>query len=403
MSSSMRVSFTTASTTWSGMSSTVTAPRVPVPAPIERYGWTLPSLDLLSRSHDTSVARDRAEELLEALAELGATCNVESVTIAPQAIRFELAPERGIRMRDFKGIEADLMQRLALPTVRIQAPTPGASTVGIEIPRKDRQTVSLGDVISDAAQPLTAAVGVDMAGDVVTLPISTYPHLLIAGQSGGGKSVLLHSILCSLLASHTPDELEVILIDTKIVESAAYEGVPHVSHIAQDARRAVSVLNGLVGTMEATYRAMGQHGARTLDELNAILIGRGELPIPRRLLVVDEVADLMAQAKNSVETAITRIGAKGRSAGIHIIVATQSPRANVITGALKANLSARIALKTSSALESRIIIDQAGAEDLLGRGDAILDDGQGNTTRFQTAWSSNEDIAGLVNHWKNQI
>ena len=369
----------------------------------ERHGWTLPSLDLLSRSWASDEAEDRSADLLEALALLGATCNVSSVVVAPQAVRYELTPARGVRMRSFHGLEADVMQMLGVTGVRIEAPTPGLTTVGIELPRRDRAIVNLADGVGDASQPLTAAVGVDLNGDVVTLPISSYPHLLIAGRSGGGKSVLLHSILASLLMSHTPDDLQLTLIDTKMVESQMYEGLPHVTAIVHDADRAVRVLGGLVEKMEQTYELMRECGARDLLELNVMLEEQGIAPIPRRLCVIDEASDLMMTAKAKVESSIVRLGQLGRAAGFHVIVATQSPRANVITGMLKANLTARIGLATSNALDSRIILDQNGCESLLGKGDALLDDGiDGSVRRFQTAWAPTQDVEAIVGHWKDQ-
>lgn len=365
--------------------------------------WELPPTDLLSGADAVTVPEDCTDALLEALARLGAPCNEESATVAPQAVRYELVPCDGVRMKAFRGIEEDLMQRLSVDHVRIEAPTPGRHTIGIELPRKNRAIVYLGDVVPAASKPLSAAVGVDMNGRPVVLPIAEFPHLLIAGRSGGGKSVLLHSILCSLLATHTPDELELIIVDPKSVEGAMYEGLPHASNVVYDAHQAIGVLWGMVEQMETTYRCMRRYGARDLDELNAQLALEGEQPIPRRLCVIDEAADLMMQSKSRVESAMVRLGQKGRAAGFHVIVATQSPRANVITGLLKANLPARIALATSSALDSRIILDQNGAEHLLGRGDALIDDGiSGTLQRFQTAWAPSSDVEAMVDWWRSQ-
>lgn len=364
--------------------------------------WELPT-DILSHTDGVTVPSDQTDELLEALATLSAPCNEESAVVAPQAVRYELTPCDGVRMKAFRGIEFDLMQMLSVDNVRIEAPTPGRNTIGIELPRRDRATVYLGDITPASSQPLNAAVGVDMTGRVVVLPIASYPHLLVAGRSGGGKSVLLHSILCSLLSTHTPNELELIIVDPKAVEGAMYEGVPHVSNLVYDAQEAIDVLWGMVESMETTYRCMRRYGARDLDELNAKLMLNGEQPIPRRLCVVDECADLMMQSKSKVESAMVRLGQKGRAAGFHVIVATQSPRAQVITGLLKANLPARIALATSNALDSRIILDSNGAENLLGRGDALLDNGiDGQLHRFQTAWAPSSDVEAIVDHWRAQ-
>jgi S-DNA-T family DNA segregation ATPase FtsK/SpoIIIE len=361
--------------------------------------WELPTLDLLSQHYDADDGEDRTEELLEVLSALGATCNLSSMTIAPQVVRYELEPARGIRMKDFKGIEADVMQQLGCDTVRIEAPTPGLKTVGVELPRKHRATVHLSNVIEHGAQPLRAALGVDIAGEVVTFDIAAAPHMLIAGRSGGGKSVLLHSLLASLLMTHTPDELELIIIDPKSVEGAMYEGLPHASNIIYETDRALRVLDGLIHCMSGVYEAMREFGARNIDELNEMLVECGEQPIRRRVIVIDEFADLIMQSKSRVESAIVRLGQLGRAAGFHMIIATQSPRAQVVTGLLKANLPARIALSTTSAIDSRIILDESGAEDLLGKGDALLDDGSGKLRRFQSAWAASSDIEALIQFW----
>lgn len=365
--------------------------------------WTLPPNDLLTRSGDVIVPEDRTDDLLHALALLGATSNEDSVQIAPQAVRYELTPCSGVRMKAYRGIDDDLMQMLGIGSVRIEAPSPGRTTVGVEIPRAQRATIHLGDVAGAAQGPLRAAVGVDMEGKTVTLSLADYPHLLVAGRSGGGKSVLLHNILCSLLTTHTPDELELILIDPKSVEAAHYEGLPHASNITYDPDHAVDVLWGMVNAMETTYNCMLRYGARSLDELNLALVREGADPIPRRLCVIDEMADLVMRSRARVESAIVRLGQKGRAAGFHLILATQTPRKDVVSGIIKANLTARIALATASALDSRIILDANGAEALLGQGDALLDDGlSGTTRRFQSAYASTEDVRAVVDWWAGQ-
>jgi len=365
--------------------------------------WELPPNHVLSHAAGVSLPEDRTDDLLRALAVLGVASNEGEAQVAPQAVRYELLPADGVRMRDYRGIERDLMQMLGVPSVRIEAPTPGRHSIGIELPRRNRATVYLGDIAPAASVPLHAAVGVDMNGRPLVLPIADFPHLLVAGRSGGGKSVLLHALLCSLLAHHTPDQLELILVDPKMVEASAYEGLPHVSNLVYDASEAVDVLWGMVAAMETTYRCMHRYGARDLDELNARLQKGGEAAIPRRLCVVDELADLMMQSKARVESAIVRLGQKGRAAGFHLVLATQSPRMQVVSGLIKANMSARIALATASALDSRVILDANGAEQLLGRGDALLDDGvAGELRRFQTAWTSPDDVATMVDWWRAQ-
>lgn len=366
--------------------------------------WELPPDSVLTHADSVSLPEDRTDDLLRSLAILGATSNEDDVQVAPQAMRYELAPCDGVRMRAFRGIEDDLKQMLGVEKIRIEAPTPGRRTVGIELPRSPRSTIYLGDVAPAASVPLHASVGVDMTGRPLVLPLAEFPHLLVAGRSGGGKSVMLHAILCSLLAHHTPEQLELILVDPKSVEAAAYEDLPHASNVVYDASDAIDVLWGMVESMEATYRVMRQYGVRELDDLNARLKDEGEVPIPRRLCVVDELADLMMQSRSRVESAIVRLGQKGRAAGFHLILATQSPRMQVVTGLIKANLPARLAVATASALDSRVILDANGAETLLGRGDALLDDGvSGNLVRFQGAWTSSEDVARMVEWWQRQV
>jgi S-DNA-T family DNA segregation ATPase FtsK/SpoIIIE len=366
--------------------------------------WGLPDEHLLTRSAASQQAEDRSAELLDVLARLGAPCNLEeNPRVAPQLCRYELAPAKGVRMRDFRGLEPDVMQALGVESVRIDAPTPGRRTVGVEIPRRERATVYLGDVLAAAQTPLRAAVGMDSAGAPLVLDLASYPHTLVAGRSGGGKTVLLHAVVASLLATHTPDELEMVLVDVKQVEFSRWEGAPHVSHVVYRADRAIDVLWGMATRMDEVYGYMRQRGCRSLDELNTLLIGEGEPPVPRRLLICDELADLMMTGRGRVESAVVRLGQLGRAAGFHLVLATQSPRAQVCTGLIKANLTARVALATASALDSRIVLDQNGAESLLGRGDALIDDGQsGILRRFQTAWTSREDIDSLVEWWQAQ-
>jgi DNA segregation ATPase FtsK/SpoIIIE, S-DNA-T family len=364
--------------------------------------WELPT-NILSCGAGVERAADRGEALLEALARLGAPCNAESRTVAPQAVRYELEPCDGVRMKSFRAVEPDLMQMLGIDSVRIQAPTPGRHTVGIELPRDDRQMVYLGDLAQPHNSQLAATVGVDITGKPLTIDIAELPHLLIGGQSGGGKSVMLHALICSLLTQKTPDELELILIDPKMVEAAAYEGLPHVTNLVYNPMRAVEVLLGAAAQMDAVYDCIRAEGFRNLEEWNAKLRATGQRPIPRRLIVVDEVADLVMQAKGNVESAMIRLGQKGRAAGFHVVLATQSPRVQVVTGLLKANMTGRLALSTASALDSRIILDTNGAEGLLGRGDLLYNDGASiGLKRAQAAFVSREEVSALVEHWACQ-
>jgi S-DNA-T family DNA segregation ATPase FtsK/SpoIIIE len=343
---------------------------------------------------------DDAQMLLESLARLGCPCELDSVQEAPQTVRYALRPAAGVRMKSFRGIEPDLMIALSASSVRVECPVPGTATVGVELPRRDRAVVGLEDVIGAAEAPLRASIGVDVAGDPVVLDVGAAPHVLVAGRTGGGKSVLLHSILASLLTIHDPSTLEVILVDPKRNELSLWEDAPHVSAAVYDPGDAIDALWDMVASMETCYRVLQQYRARSLAELNAMLARDGEAPIPYRVLVCDETADLMMTGKGKVESAMVRLGQKGRAAGYHTILATQSPRVSVISGLLKANLPTRIALATSTALDSRIILDRSGAESLLGKGDGLLDDGvDGTLRRFQTAMVTSDEIASIIGRW----
>lgn len=369
--------------------------------------WRLPNVAELPRSltgrSDIDVSK-MAETLTSTLDHLGASCELAGVNVGPQTISFALRSTGDTRVRDYYRLDRskDLAYALASESVRIQAPIPGTQTIGVEIANPARSTVLLGDVVDGARAPLTAALGLDAYNRPVSLDIASLPHLLCAGASGSGKTTLVHAMLCSLLAVSDPDSLALMLIDPKATELTPYEGLPHlISDVLCDPQEAVDALWWLVESeMEARYRLLRSHGVRDLASYNAL---PGVDTLPYVLVCCDELADLMMRSAGEVESAVVRLGQKGRSAGIHMMLCTQSPHASVCTGMIKANMLGRIALKVVSATHSRVILGRGGAESLLGRGDLLLEDGSsGVLQRAQAPWVPPETVESIVRHWTGQ-
>jgi len=372
--------------------------------------WRLPDPNIFevspaNRDDDLEAQLDRVgHQLTEKLDELGSRCEVERVVVGAQIVRFEMVPAEGTLLRSLPRLAPELAYEVAAESVRIVAPIPGKRLVGIEVPTPVRRRVLLGDVLSVASAPLQASLGVDIEGNRLAMNLIDAPHVLVAGQTGGGKSVLLNTMLCSLLARATPDELALVLIDPKQVEMTPYEGLPHLLlPIADNARDAIRRLKVLVRLMdEHLYPMMAENDVRSLAELHEKLPDKKH-ENPYILCVIDELADLMLVARQEVEELIVRLAQKGRAAGIHLLVATQSPRATVVTGMIRANMPAKIALSVSSAVDSRVILERSGAESLLGAGDALLLAGSAlQPTRIQCAYTSSQDIDAIVNWWKAQ-
>jgi DNA segregation ATPase FtsK/SpoIIIE, S-DNA-T family len=338
--------------------------------------------------------------------------------------QFLLKPAEGISVKKIKSFEADLQLVLAAQTLRIELPVPGRPVVGIEIPNSGIATVGLREMLEspqfgEAKSRLRLALGRDVDGKPRVGELAKMPHLLIAGQTGSGKSFCVNSIIASLLFQCTPDELNLLMIDPKMVEMAQYEDIPHLRYpVVVDLAEAGKVLLWAVEEMERRYRLMAGAGFRHIDSYNKALVASAAggprpdwvaagdplpKPFPFLVIIIDELADLMMFAPDDVEPAICRLTAKARAVGIHLVVATQRPSVDVVTGLIKANMPSRIAFAVSSQIDSRVVLDMAGAESLLGRGDMLyLPYDQGRPIRAQGTYVSEDDIAKIVHFWKKQ-
>ncbi|MGH2498808.1 MAG: DNA translocase FtsK, partial [Candidatus Limnocylindria bacterium] len=378
--------------------------------PPER-AWTLPALGLLEEG---TAARSGRDEVLrntriieETLAHFSITAKVVEVSVGPVVTRYELKPAAGIKLSRIEALNDDLALALAARSLRIEAPIPGKSVVGVEIPNLAIGLVSLRDVAEtatfrDAGSKLAVALGRDVAGQPIVADLARLPHLLIAGQTGSGKSVCINSIICSLLMGATPDEVRIVLADPKRVELAGFNGIPHlVVPVVTDHDKILNVLYWAVSEMDRRYRLFARATARNIETYNASREGLDRVPYV--VLVIDELADLMISSPIQVEKAITRIAQLARATGIHLVVATQRPSVDVITGLIKANIPARIAFATASAIDSRTILDLTGAEKLLGRGDMlVLPPDAAKPVRAQGVFVSDREIEAVTSHWKRQ-
>lgn len=373
--------------------------------------WVLPSLDLLEEG---SAARSGKDEVMrnthiieETLAHFNIAAKVVEVSVGPVVTRYELKPAAGVKLSRIEALDSDLSLALAARTLRIEAPVPGKSVVGIEVPNLSIGMVTLKDVAEsamfrDATSKLTVALGRDVAGTPIVADLAKLPHLLIAGQTGSGKSVSINSIICSLLMSSTPDEVRLILADPKRVELAGFNNIPHlVVPVVTDHDKILNALYWAVGEMDRRYRLFARATARNIEAYNAVRSGPDK--VPYIVLIVDELADLMMSAPIQVEKAITRLAQLARATGIHLVVATQRPSVDVITGLIKANIPARIAFATASSIDSRTILDMTGAEKLLGRGDMlVLPPDVPKPIRAQGVFVSDREIELVTGHWRKQ-
>ena len=366
--------------------------------------WQLPVINILSHSADFSAdyeqASKEADYICEKLDEMGARCNCEKIDIGPQVIRFSLVAAEGVKIRDIPKLAPELQYDLGCLSIKIQAPLPGEKYVVIEIPNNDRKVIKLGDIISSAQFPLTIPLGVDPSNKIVSADIKEMPHCLVAGTTGSGKSTALNSIICSLLMTTTPDDLLFMMVDTKMVELVQYEDIPNLlCPVILDCWDAVDNFNALVMTMESRYEIVREYGARSIDELNSKLPPGQKLPYI--LVVVDEMSDLIMASRATMEDAVIRIAQKARAAGIYMILSTQTPRREIVTGRLKSNLPSRLAFSTADALDSRII----GVKDanlLLGNGDCLYSDQGRPPIRLQSPYISSDEVNSIVNHWRHQ-
>jgi S-DNA-T family DNA segregation ATPase FtsK/SpoIIIE len=373
--------------------------------------WVLPAMSLLeqgsaSRSGKDEVLRNK-RVIEETLAHFGITANVVEVSVGPVVTRYELKPAAGIKLSRIEALADDLALALAARSLRIEAPVPGKSVVGIEIPNLAIGLVSLRDVAESAqfrtgTSKLTVALGRDVAGSPIVTELAKLPHLLIAGQTGSGKSVCINSIITSILLQATPDEVRIILADPKRVELSGFNSIPHlVVPVVTDHDKILNALYWATGEMDRRYRLFARATARNIEKYNESRHGPDRIPYV--VVVIDELADLMISAPIQVEKAITRISQLARATGIHLVVATQRPSVDVITGLIKANIPARVAFATASAVDSRTIIDMTGAEKLLGRGDMLwLPPDSPKPTRAQGVFVSDPEIELVTRHWKQQ-
>src|SRR4051812_49415841 len=385
----------------------------PAPVQAEDVEWRLPEPQLLKRSSadqtkpDTAGQEKVSAQLLEALSHFGIDAKVVATVAGPHITRYELRLAPGIKMSKVAQLKDDLAYALAATDIRILAPIPGKQAVGIEVPNQHRRIVRLGDVYQDPPKdwsPLTVWLGKDVSGKAIGADLAKMPHLLVAGTTGAGKSGAINAMLSSVLLRATPEEARLVLVDPKQVELNHYEEVPHLlTPVITSPRQAANALQNLVREMEWRYGIMSMKRTRSLPELNKVRTKEGEKPLPYILCVIDELADLMMVAPGDVEDSIIRIAQKARAVGIHLVLATQSPRVDVITGMIKANVPSRIAFAVSSQTDSRVILDQNGAESLLGMGDMLFSPvGSSKLQRIQGAYIDEAQIESLTRFWAAQ-
>jgi S-DNA-T family DNA segregation ATPase FtsK/SpoIIIE len=389
--------------------------------------WKLPAPNVLKRGSGKEADRrliDEGGRVLEAtLAHHGVEARLVGTTVGPTVTRYELELGAGVKVNRVTGLSNDIQYAMASLDVRILAPIPGRSAVGVEVPNKERIIVTLGDVLAapEAAKSKTAlgvGLGRDISGKSVMLDVTTLPHVLIAGATGAGKSSCINSIVTSLLMRYTPEQVRLILVDPKRVELGAYNNLPHLlTEVVTSPKKAANALDWAVREMDMRYQLLADVGVRDITGYNG-MYDRGELPttddpdpttgkgyerLPFIVIVVDELNDLMMVAARDVEASICRIAQMARAVGIHLIIATQRPSVDVITGVIKANVPSRMAFSVSSLADSRVVLDQAGAEKLIGQGDMLLlAAGSGRAQRIQGSWVDEDCVRKVVAHWRRQ-
>jgi len=390
-------------------------------APAEAGSFRLPELGLFSakkdlrRSHSTEALQAMARLLEKKLLDYRVEGKVVSVQPGPVVTQFEFEPAPGTKVHRIIALQDDLARAMSAISVRVAGNIPGKNAIGIELPNEERETVLLHEVLasqtfSDKRHILPLALGVDIAGHAVVADLARMPHLLVAGTTGSGKSVSVNGMICSLLMTYAPEDLRLILVDPKMLELSMYDDIPHLLvPVVTDPHKAAKALAWAVFEMERRYRLMAEAKVRNLDGYNKLVQGakpdaEGKVAekLPFIVVVIDELADLMMVAGKDVEQSICRIAQKARAAGIHLILATQRPSVDVITGLIKANLPSRISFQVSSKIDSRTILDQMGAEQLLGQGDSLFLSGGRDLRRVHGAFVSDGEVHALVEYLRTQ-
>lgn len=346
------------------------------------------------------------KKLIQTLADFGIDATTVGASVGPIVTRYEIAPSKGVRVSKITSLSDDIALSLAATSIRIEAPIPGKAAVGIEVPNKNKSTVYIKELLDseefiNAKNPLTVALGKDISGKLIFGDLSDMPHLLVAGATGSGKSVCINTILISLLYKASPDEVKLILIDPKVVELEVYNKIPHlIVPVVSNPKKAAGALQWAVNEMERRYSMFSAVGARNIKNYNEEVSKTGEYEkMPQIVVVVDELADLMMVCAKEVEDYIVRLCQKARAAGIYLIIATQRPSVNVVTGLIKANVPSRIAFAVTSLVDSRVILDSSGAEKLLGKGDMLFKGRtMGSPLRIQCCFVSDEEVESVVNH-----
>ena len=382
---------------------------------VEDEHYEYPPVELLSKGTKKALKggakalTDVATKLQKTLYSFGVQAKVENVSVGPAITRYELKPAEGVRVSKIANLADDIALNLAAETIRIEAPIPGKQAVGIEVPNTEKETVHFRDVVEsdefqDSKSKLSVALGKDVAGSMAIADIAKMPHALIAGATGSGKSVCINTIIASIIYKAKPSEVKFVMVDPKVVELSVYNGIPHLLiPVVTDPKKAAGALAWAVQEMDNRYNIFAAKGVRDLKGYNAIIEkeeGVGKLP--QIVIIIDELADLMMVAAKEVEDSICRLAQKARAAGMHLIIATQRPSVDVITGIIKANIPSRIAFAVSSQVDSRTILDQIGAEKLLGKGDMLFyPSGAPKPTRIQGAFVSDEEVEKIVSFVKS--
>ena len=378
--------------------------------------YVFPSVELLNlaeKSSSTDSVNEMqigAKKLVSTLESFKINAEVTNICRGPSVTRYELVPEAGVRINKITGLADDIALRLAATSVRIEAPIPGKAAIGIEIPNSAKSMVTMREIIDtpefrDATSKLNVALGKDIAGKIICADLAKMPHLLVAGTTGSGKSVCLNSMIVSILYNASPDEVKLLMIDPKMVEFTIYNGIAHLEvPVVSDPRKAAGALGWAVGEMEKRYKQFAENGVRDIKGFNRLSETRDDLVKMHHIVIfIDELADLMMVSPKEVEDSICRLAQKARAAGIHLVLATQRPSVDVITGIIKANIPSRIALSVSSQVDSRTILDAVGAEKLLGNGDMLFHPvAASKPTRIQGCFISDAEVDRVVSHIKSQ-